>query len=248
MTIEITSLQHPLVKHLVKVKSDRIYRAQQGVAVIAGKKMIAEIAKYTTIKTLLLIDKNDSIDAAENVVVATQEIIKKVSGLKNPESFVAEVVIPKCTLDDTAQFIVVLENINDPGNMGTLIRTAIALRWDAVILVGDCVDPYNEKALRAAKGATFRMPVVKKTWEELKTFLEERKMPLYIADMGGRNASDVKRLDTAAVLLGSEAHGASVEAKQYGSTIAIPISDEMESLNVAIAGGIILYLLKERTR
>ncbi|MBT3579411.1 MAG: RNA methyltransferase [Waddliaceae bacterium] len=247
MTLVITSPQNPVVKRLVKLRDDSSYREEENSAIVVGRKMVSEAQNHTTLKTVIILDEGDipSNIKCDNIIMVTPEIMKKVSGVKNPEPIIAEVVITTMPITDDMRFFVVLENISDPGNMGTLIRTALALGWDAVVIVGDSVDIYNDKALRAAKGATFRIPIVKLSLEDLKKLLENKDVPLYIADMAGDDISSIENRDSAALLLGSEAHGASAKAKDAGTLVSIPMSGDIESLNVAAAGSILMYIMKK---
>jgi RNA methyltransferase, TrmH family len=143
-------------------------------------------------------------------------------------------------------FILALDGISDPGNLGTILRTALALGWDGVFITSNSTDPFNEKALRAAKGATFRLPILCGSWEELEQLIKKNNLHVFIADMQG-SALNKEVIQTPLVLiLGNEAHGASAFLKKHYHSISIPISDKMESLNVAIAGGILMHAFKTK--
>ena len=178
MAKKIESLQHPLVKHLVNLRQDRAYRYEQQRVSIEGKNMIKELKG---IKRIFSID-DFPIDAEERIIVSPA-VMQKISGVKTPEGVVAEVEMPKNSSLVDKRFLLAIDGISDPGNLGTLLRTALALGWEgAFILEGSC-DPYNEKALRAAKGATFRLPLCQGTWE---TVLQSP-LPRYVADLEGES-------------------------------------------------------------
>jgi len=239
----LSSLQHPLVKRLVQLRKERKARLREGSVVIEGRKLVVENAGL--VRTLLTTGKETHLSLPENAeaFTVTPEIIQKISGVKSPEGILAEVEIPKLELPKQLRRLLVLENLNDPGNLGTLIRTSLAFGWDGVFLLGDCCDPYNDKAVRASKGAVFQLPIVSGTIETLKKMIARHKMEVLIADLEGKEVSDVLKSPSLALVLGSEAHGPSDEVISLGETVTISISQNLDSLNVAIAGGIILYYL-----
>ena len=242
ITKEITSLQHPIVKRLVKLRQDRSFRHQEKSVLIAGFKLVQEIQPYSPIK-LVLIEKGQSfpqLATPAEVIQVTSEIMKKVTGLENPEPIAAEVALPVSADLKKKKLLLVLDGIADPGNLGTLLRTALALGWEGVFLTKNCTDPFNEKALRAAKGATFRLPILIGSWEEFEHLVRDTKSHVYVAESGGTPLEEQKFSFPAMLILGNESHGVNPLAKKYTS-VSVPISKEMESLNVSIAGGILMY-------
>ena len=235
---KITSLQHPIVKRLVKLRADRATRYQEKSVLISGRKLASELP----LKSLFVVAESDL--QADEVFQVTDEIMKKITGLKNPEGVAAEVKMPsRATLDKVSRLLV-LDGINDPGNMGTLIRTALALGWDGVFLLESSCDPFNDKALRASKGAVFRLPIQWGNWEELKKIIDKNALQLLVADIEGENYRTVKSNNGLALILGNEAQGPSQQSLKNSKKITIPMSGQMESLNVSIAGGILLEFLR----
>lgn len=236
----ITSLQHPLVKHLVRLRQNRDYREEHGTAFIEGVKMVTEVCESVMPKNLIVAEQTEipSTLQQKQMTWVSQEVMKKISGTLCPEGIVAEVPMPAFSTLADKKRILVLDNVQDPGNLGTLIRTALAFNWEGVFLLNECCDPYNEKALRASKGATFRLPMGRGNWDEL----NNKKLPLYAADLTGESVTHLKFPKAFMLILGSEAHGLSQEIKDHSHPITIPQSGSMESLNVAVAGGILMYL------
>ncbi len=234
----ITSLQHPLVKHLHKLRTSSSYRHAQKRALIVGQNLVKEIP----IKTLLVVGEPPKGLKFEECFIVTESIMKKITGLEAPEGIAAEVELPPLATLKNKKHVLVLDGVSDPGNMGTLLRTALALGWDGAYILHNSCDPYNDKALRAAKGATFRLPLRTGNWEELIELIKENKLEPIAADMGGKDVSSEKSKQIALVV-GNEAHGLSEEARKFCTKVAIPMSGEMESLNVAVAGGILMYCL-----
>lgn len=238
-TKEITSLQHPIVKHLVKLRKNRRYRQECNALLLEGKKMIEEY--QGTIQTLLTTDKT-TLSATHHYLVP-QAILEKISGTQTPEPYIAEVPLPPFQPLHGKARLLALDGISDPGNLGTLLRTALALGFEGVFLTSECADPFSDKALRAAKGATFRLPIQMGTAESLLTLIQENGLTPYIADAkGGLHSTFESPL---VLILGNEAHGPSPVLKNNGKLLSIPISDQTESLNVAVAGGILMHKINE---
>lgn len=248
--MNITSLQHPTVKHLVKLRHNRDYREEHGSAVIEGAKMISEVCQHIAPKSLFVLDQLLVPSGLKSgpVVTVSEEVLAKITGTPAPEGIVAEVPIPPQASLQGKKRLVALDGINDPGNMGTLLRTALALGFEGVFLFHDCCDPCNDKALRAAKGATFHLPIRSGNWEELKAFADQAGLPLYAADLTGTPASEARFPEGLILVLGSEAHGLSQQVREGCHPITIPQHGAIDSLNVAVAGGILMYVIAHEKR
>ncbi len=239
----INSPTHPLIKHFVRLCSQRKYRYEQRKVIIEGEKMIREAAEILPIRTLLTCEKALNIEANELFQVPLS-IIEKISHCEHPEGMIAEIDMPSNSDLSTCQTLLALDQIGDPGNMGTLIRTALAFGWKGVYLIDGCCDPYNDKALRAAKGATFKIPIEQGSMETLKK--RAKNYQALAADLNGMKAHSFKRKDAPLLLLlGNESQGVSAEAKTFCEAITLPIQN-IDSLNVSVAGGILMYLLENQ--
>jgi TrmH family RNA methyltransferase len=179
----------------------------------------------------------------QEIVEVTDEVLAKIAGTPTPEGILAEIPMPAHAELEGKKRILALDGISDPGNVGTLLRTAFSFGWDATFLFHDCCDPYNDKALRAAKGATFHLPMRMGSWTELQAVAKKGKLPLFAADLNGKAVTAVTFPAALILVLGSEAHGLSKEAKEGCERITIPQTGAMDSLNVAVAGGILMYLV-----
>jgi TrmH family RNA methyltransferase len=137
--------------------------------------------------------------------------------------------------------VLILDNVRDPGNLGTILRTAAAAGVQVAILSPGCADPYNPKALRGGMGAHFRLPVVEATWEEIAGYCAPLKV--YLADGAGQTDYDTVDWTAAwALVIGSEAHGLSAEATALSEQrVRIPMAAHTESLNAAMAAAVILF-------
>lgn len=233
---EISSLQHPLVKHLVKLRKERAYRYEQKLALVESRKMIAELSP----KLILTTNENEPL-TADDVIFTSTQVIEKISGMQTPEGIIAVVEMADHPLKNVRRLLA-LDGISDPGNLGVLLRTALALGWDGAFLLPNCCDPYNDKALSAARGATFKLPIKQGAWQDLEQIMHEFQLQPLAAEMNGKDIEELA-FDKVLLVLGNEAHGPSDETKARCQTVAIPISNRMESLNVAVAGGILMYKL-----
>ncbi len=243
---EISSLQHPLVKHLVKLRESRDYRYASRRVVVCGLKLLRELSSHMRFRNLL-VQEGSSLFAngpADEIFYVTPQILKKVTGLETPEPVAAEVDMPAQADLGSSKHLLVLDGVTDPGNLGTLLRTGRGLGWDGAFLTTGSTDPYNEKALRAAKGATFTLPWRSGTQEELFSLLEQKKIPLVAADVEGKDLASYNSPRSVALALGNEAHGLNPGILARAERVAIPMGGRIESLNVAAAGAILMYVLR----
>lgn len=241
--IKITSTQHPIVKRFVKLRQDKSFRKEEKSVVIVGERLVKEISCHFKLKTLIIDHDFPGITAAQTFM-ATPEILKKITSLNQPEGIAAEIALPEEKKLQDKKRLLVLDRISDPGNLGTLLRTALALGWEGVFLTPGTADPFNEKAIRAAKGASFLLPLYEGTYEELELLIREEKMTVYVADLEGNSLEKLTAKPPLALILGNESQGPSAWSKKHGSLITIPMGENAESLNVASAGAILMYTLK----
>ncbi len=245
ITKRITSLQHPLVKHLVKLRKSRAYRQETQSVLLMGNNLIAEIAGSTPIKLLIASEDTEAPCPAEETVRVDPAVLKKITALETPQPFAAVVALPPQADLRGSSHLIALDGVADPGNLGTLLRTALAFGWDGAFITPHSTDPFNEKALRAAKGATFRLPLFSGGWEHLDALIEKEQLAVYIADAHGAPFQAKEMRPPLLLVLGNESKGVTPALKKRHRSISIPMSGKMESLNVAIAGGILMHALKE---
>ncbi|MBI5273372.1 MAG: RNA methyltransferase [Chlamydiia bacterium] len=239
----VNSLQHPKVLHWVKLHKERTYRIEHDSVLISGEKLIREMALLYPLKALITLSETPEIEARERFLV-NAAILKKITSLQTPDGFAAEIALPSPSDLFSLQKLLILDKIADPGNLGTLLRTAHALGWDGVAATPGTVDFFNDKALRAAKGATFKIPLAYATPETLCTWSKQKKIPCFIADTEGSPLSTVSIPAISALILSNESEGPSEWTKAIGKKISIPMANDAESLNVASAGAILLYTMR----
>ena len=169
---------------------------------------------------------------------------------ESPQGVIAIAEVPTRSLSDLGEdwhgVLVVLDAVQDPGNVGTILRTAAALGAVATITLPGTVDLWNAKVVRSGMGAHFRHPAFSSTWAELDTFRAQSGTKLFAADAGGEKASSVAAPRRLALVVGNEGAGVSADAlTRADRVVALPLNPAVESLNVAVATGILLHLFAQ---
>ncbi|HEX4838860.1 MAG TPA: RNA methyltransferase [Rhabdochlamydiaceae bacterium] len=235
----ISSLQHPLVKRLVKLRDHKAFRAQEKSVLIVGVTLVSDVAARMPLKTLISVDPLPF--NAKESYLAPPNVLEKIISISSHDLVAAEVEIPKQSSLEKCKTVVVLDAVSDPGNVGTVLRTAIALGWDGAFLTPRTADPFNDKALRAARGAPLFLPLRQGSHADLKQLIHTNAMNVYVADVEGKTLNDVPFKKPLALVLGHETEGPSDEMKALGQVVSIPMANQMESLNVASAAAIFMY-------
>jgi len=250
MEERISARKNKIVAHFRRLAAERAYRRERGEYVCDGEKLLSEALLHGgELTAVLYAGKKPDLPPEVPAWAVTEEILDYVSPLKNSPGPVFSVRIQPVKADAPLRRALVLEGVQDPGNVGTVIRTANALGMDAVVLTGDCADLYNPKTVRSAMGALFRQRVVELPLSTLRPFLEKQGLRLYGAALSDR-AVNLRRasLERAAVAVGSEGRGLSPALlAQCDGQIIIPMSAGCESLNAAVAAAIIMWELTKRT-
>lgn len=254
IVIEITSVNNEFVKQAVKYQQKK-YRDNENKFLIEGQKAIQEacVAGIEIDSVFVLKEKAHKYDLTKaqgecKVILTTEAVLKKISTTDTPPEAIAIAVQKKYSVSDIkdAKKIVLLENIRDLGNLGTILRTAAAFSQDAVILYGDTVDLYNPKCVRSAVGNLWKVPVVHiKHFSVLKTHFKsfDRIATLPKSD-SIINLSDFKTEKPYIIMFGSEATGLSEELIDFSTQkVTIEMASHVESLNLSVSVGILLYKL-----
>ena len=249
---KITSRKNAMIAHLRALASDGAYRRARGEFLCDGLKLLGE-AKENGAEILSVLWKEGGAAAEADCPVqflAPAELFDYASPLKNSPGPLFTVRCGLVAPDEPVHNAIVLENVQDPGNVGTVLRTASAFSIGAVVLTGDCADLYSPKTVRATMGAIFRQRVLRLTLEELASFLEKQELPLYGAALCA-SARDLRELDIthAAVAVGSEGHGLSAELLALcRGEIIIPMDARSESLNAAVAAAVLMWEMNRDKR
>ena len=245
-TMEIlTSRKNPHIRHFRELGTERSARKKQGEFLCDGRKMLHEALQFGAEVTGILWngEPDPDIDPAIPAWSADEEMLRYVSPLENSPGPVFSVKILDAKPEDNYQRVLVLENVQDPGNVGTVLRSAAAFGMDLVILTGECADPYNPKTVRATMGAIFRQRFLEMPLSELKACCESRGLPLYGAALR-EDAKDIRTLPLSrcAVAVGNEGRGLSDTLLSLcDETLIIPMSPNSESLNAAVAASVIMW-------
>lgn len=180
-------------------------------------------------------------------VEVNEHVMRALSEREKPQGLVAAFALPQTALADiqlpTNPLVLLLDRLRDPGNLGTLLRTADAVGAGAVLLLPPCVDPFDPKVVRASMGSCFSLPVVTvDSTEALLTWLRQRGLPVYGGDAAGRLWTALDWRGGLALALGNEAEGLDETlASHCDQLAALPQQGRAESLNVAVAGGVLMY-------
>lgn len=241
----ITSRKNPYIVHLRALGRDGAARRASGEYVCDGVKLLREALQFGACVTSVLWSGAPALALPDGIAQysAPQDLVEYASPLVNSPGPVFTVRIPEAAVPARLEHVIVLENVQDPGNVGTVLRTANALGMDAVILAGACADLYSPKTVRATMGAIFRQPVIACDLEQLRALLQTHSLKLYGAALTEK-ALDLRAvsLDRAAVAIGSEGRGLSAELLQLcDGQIIIPMRPEVESLNAAVAAAVVMW-------
>lgn len=245
----ITSRQNPLIAEIKKLGSDRGFRRERGRFLCEGVKLVEEAIRWGAGVEILVAAEGIELPfpcpAEARLVTVPPDLLKTVSTVESPQGVLAVCRTPGLTPPDKLYpgRYLVLDGLQDPGNVGTIWRTADAFGADGLFLVEQCADPFSPKAVRATMGAAFRMPVWETDLDTLRARLYGAGVPLYATALRA-DTEDVRdvSLRCAAVLIGSEGRGISVAALALcQKTLKIPMTERCESLNAAAAAAVVLW-------
>ena len=243
--MKITSVNNELVKETAKLLQKK-YRDESGLFLLEGDKCIDEaISSGIKIEKVFVIEGYNKY-ALLNKIETTEAVLSKISSTSSPPKTVAVAYQQKPVWNKNFKRVLLLENIKDAGNLGTILRTSCAFNVDAVILYGDTVDLYNPKCVRSSVGNLWKIPVFKiNNMEELKQLCKEF-IPIGTLPKCEKSVwlNDFIQKEKILVMFGTESTGLSDELKKYAQqNITIEMNNKVESLNLSISAGIILYKL-----
>jgi len=247
MEAVITARKNPLVQQVRRLLSSRREREQTGLFVADGIKLLAEAVRWWPgLDTVILTEGVDApVPAHVRTVRVSKDIMSYISPMDTPQGALFLCRLPEKAVLDPVPGMLLLDGIQDPGNLGTILRTANALQVPVVLLEG-CADPYSHKVVRASMGAVFRTPVRQATWEEVRQALWEKQIPLAVTALSDR-AKDLRQaaLGKMAVVIGSEGQGVRREIlSQAQAELVIPMDPGCESLNAAVAATVVMWEMK----
>lgn len=244
----ITSRKNPFLQQVKKLLSSRKEREQTGLFVADGTKLLQEAIRWWDgLDTVILSeDVHMEIPQGVRVVVVPRDVMESISPMQSPQGALFVCRLPEKKPFAPKAGMLLLDGIQDPGNLGTILRTADALDVPVALLEG-CADPYSHKVVRASMGAVFRTEVVQTTWEEAKTACLEAGIPVGVTALND-SAKDLREapLNTMAVVIGSEGQGVRKEILDSAQhSLIIPMNPNCESLNAAIAAAIVMWQMQK---
>ena len=244
----ITSRKNPLLQQVKKLFSSRREREQTGLFAADGTKLLEEAARYCPgLETAILSDGVEVLlPERVRIIRVPGDVMESISPMASPQGAVFLCRLPEKTPFRPVPGMLLLDGIQDPGNLGTILRTADALNVPVVLLEG-CADAYSHKVVRASMGAVFRVPVVSASWVQVRDACMEAGIPIAVTALDDR-AVDIRQaaLSKMAVVIGSEGQGVRREILEgAGEKLIIPMNPHCESLNAAIAAAIVMWQMKK---
>ncbi len=248
----ITSVSNPQVKNLQQLAQKAKVRNEQGVFLAEGIKMFQEAPKdkiqNVYISKSLYEEKGQAFLDGTEAQVLDDRVFASVSGTKTPQGILCVVKMFQYRIEDILKkdepLLLILENLQDPGNLGTILRTAEGAGVDAVLLSRGCVDIYNPKTIRSTMGSVYRLPFAyTDDLTGMLSLLKERGIHIYAAHLKGRRYYDEEDYrHSCAFLIGNEGNGLSEHISACADTlIRIPMAGQVESLNAAVSASILAY-------
>ena len=250
----ITSAQNQKIQLVRRLSAKRKEREAAGLYIAEGIRLAEEALKYASDCEFLLWSAPLSsraealvkgfADAGASVEEIDPRLMDSVAGTDSPQGVLAVMRMKTLPLPESADFVVIADGVQDPGNLGTLFRTAAAAKADAVLLMPGCADEFSPKVIRSGMGTHFRLPILKTDWDEAEKWLRSlHGMRILAADSdGGVSCWETDLRRPSAIIIGSEGNGPCDRALELADgRILIPMPGEIESLNAGIAAGILIF-------
>ncbi len=248
----ITSSSNPQLKNIIQLNKKAKVRREQGVFVVEGWKMYTEVPKEQLEKIYIsehFLEKHpDVLKEHPGCEVVADRVFSSISDTQTPQGILCLVKQKERELKEILKkenpFLILLEDLQDPGNVGTIIRTAEGAGVDGVIMTKNCVDIYNPKTIRSTMGSIYRVPFfITEDLDETLKLLKEHKVTTYAAHLRGKWDYDRENYcGGTAIMIGNEGNGLSDHlSDQADCLVKIPMCGQLESLNAAMAAGIFMY-------
>lgn len=247
MSERITSRKNPLLQQVKRLLNSRKEREMTGLFVADGTKLLAEAVRYCPgLETVILSDGVEAeVPAYVRTVYVPGDVMESISPMQSPQGALFVCRLPEKTPFVPKPGMLLLDGLQDPGNLGTILRTADALEIPVALLEG-CADPYSHKTVRASMGAVFRTPVVTTTYDYVRTACAAAGIPLAVTALSDK-AVDLRSapLQQMAVVIGSEGRGVRPEIlAEADRQLIIPMNPRCESLNASVAAAIVMWQMK----
>ncbi len=254
----ITSAQNSKIKLVRALLGRPKERREANAFVVEGVRLVEEAVNHNWGFRFVLYDETLSergksqVESLKSrgidVEMVSENLMKSLSETETPQGLLAVLDFKQLTITSSPGFILILDQIRDPGNLGTLLRSAAATGVQAVLLPPETTDAFAPKVLRSGMGAHFRLPIHSITWDEIKA--QTKGLPIYLADMDGQSCWETDLRQPLALIVGGEAEGASEEARKLATQkISIPMTGNVESLNAGVAGSVLMFeIVRQRSQ
>ncbi len=244
----ITSRKNPLLQQVKKLLSSKKAREEAGLFAADGTKLLKEAVTYFPgLDTVILSDGVEAeVPDSVRIIRVPGDVMESVSPMQSPQGALFLCRLPEKKAFAPVPGMLLLDGIQDPGNLGTILRTADALDIPVALLEG-CADPWSHKVVRSSMGAVFRTEVIQTTWETVKASCAEAGIPIGVTALSER-AKDLRQSDLKqmAVVIGSEGQGVRKEILEAADAeLIIPMNPHCESLNAAVAATIVMWQMKQ---
>ena len=236
----ITSVHNQHIKELAKLK-DKKYRDESDVFLVETKHLVLEAYKAGLIKELIL-EANEIFPLDVPVLYVSKEVLKKLSSVESPSNVMA-VVYKRKDVNILGEKVLILDRIQDPGNLGTMIRSAVAFNIDTIICSKDTVDVYNPKVVRASQGMMFHVPILVRDTEKIIYELKDKDYKIVGTKVtNGHDVRESKIYSHFALVIGNEGQGISKNIEELcDEYLYIKMNSNCESLNASVAASILMY-------
>ena len=248
----ITSSQNPKLKLVRSLMGRAKERREANAFVVEGVRLVEEASKagwefqFALFSDGLsergreLVDKLSANNIEADEVAG--DLLQKLSDTESPQGILAVLDLTPLPIPESLDFVLIPDQIRDPGNLGTLLRTAAATGVQAILLPSETTDIFAPKVVRAGMGGHFWLPIITMEWDEIEGVCKGAGLEVFLADMYGQPCWKADFRNPLALIIGGEAEGASEQARQLAKgTISIPISEKVESLNAGVAGAVLMF-------
>ena len=239
----ITSLQNNKIKEINKL-NEKKYRDESNLFLVEGDHLVNEAFLKNQLMEVLIVPDYD-IDVDVPKIYISEEVMKKVSNMKSPAKVLG--VCKKFNPLSYGKRLLILDGLQDPGNLGTIIRSAVSFNFDTVILSENTVDLYNDKVIRASEGMIFHIDVLRCNIYDLVKELKSNNYKIYTTNVdGGKALNTIDFKEKIGIIIGNEGLGVSDIKTLADESIYIPMNKKCESLNASVAASIIMYEMSKR--
>lgn len=248
----ITSPQNAKIKRARALLGRAKERREAGAFIVEGVRLVEEAESRGWRFQFALYDSSLSergrtiLERLSSRDIEVEEVsdnlMKSLSDTETPQGLLAVLEISSQPISSLLNFVLIPDQIRDPGNLGTLLRTAAAAGVQVVLIPPETTDPFAPKVVRSGMGAHFGLPIHSMTWQEIEHVIKSASLQIYLADMEGQSCWETDLRQPLALIIGGEAEGASDEARKLATqTISIPMYGDIESLNAGVAGSVLMF-------